>query len=81
MDAESYSLHTFEALLTQSMENLGNFGALYFTFSGLKFFFFLSCALQSLQRAYQAAIREVHIPPERVSIALFALLVFAVKWC
>lgn len=23
MDAESYSLHTFEALLTQSMENLG----------------------------------------------------------
>uniref|UniRef100_T1I3W9 WH1 domain-containing protein n=1 Tax=Rhodnius prolixus TaxID=13249 RepID=T1I3W9_RHOPR len=24
MDAESYSLHTFEALLTQSMENLGN---------------------------------------------------------
>lgn len=25
MDAESYSLHTFEALLTQSMENLGNF--------------------------------------------------------
>ena len=26
MDAESYSLHTFEALLTQSMENLGEFG-------------------------------------------------------
>lgn len=26
MDAESYSLHTFEALLSQSMENLGNFG-------------------------------------------------------
>lgn len=25
MDAESYSLHTFEALLTQSMENLGGF--------------------------------------------------------
>ncbi len=25
MDAESYSLHTFEALLSQSMENLGNF--------------------------------------------------------
>jgi len=25
MDAESYSLHTFEALLTQSMENLGEF--------------------------------------------------------
>lgn len=25
MDAESYSLHTFEALLTQSMENLGNY--------------------------------------------------------
>ena len=25
MDAESYSLHTFEALLTQSMENLGIF--------------------------------------------------------
>lgn len=25
MDAESYSLHTFEALLTQSMENLGKF--------------------------------------------------------
>lgn len=24
MDAESYSLHTFEALLSQSMENLGN---------------------------------------------------------
>lgn len=24
MDAESYSLRTFEALLTQSMENLGN---------------------------------------------------------
>jgi len=23
MDAESYSLHTFEALLSQSMENLG----------------------------------------------------------
>ncbi len=23
MDAESYSLHTFEALLTQSMENIG----------------------------------------------------------
>ena len=23
LDAESYSLHTFEALLTQSMENLG----------------------------------------------------------
>lgn len=29
MDAESYSLHTFEALLSQSMENLGN------TLSGL----------------------------------------------
>lgn len=27
MDAESYSLHTFEALLSQSMENLGNFKA------------------------------------------------------
>lgn len=26
MDAESYSLHTFEALLSQSMENLGEFG-------------------------------------------------------
>lgn len=25
MDAESYSLHTFEALLSQSMENLGEF--------------------------------------------------------
>lgn len=25
MDAESYSLHTFEALLSQSMENLGKF--------------------------------------------------------
>lgn len=25
MDAESYSLHTFEALLTQSMENLGKY--------------------------------------------------------
>jgi T-lymphoma invasion and metastasis-inducing protein 1 len=25
MDAESYSLHTFEALLTQSMENLGEY--------------------------------------------------------
>lgn len=25
MDAESYSLHTFEALLSQSMEDLGNF--------------------------------------------------------
>lgn len=25
MDAESYSLHTFEALLSQSMENLGTF--------------------------------------------------------
>lgn len=25
MDAESYSLHTFEALLTQSMENLGTY--------------------------------------------------------
>lgn len=27
MDAESYSLHTFEALLSQSMENLGEFNA------------------------------------------------------
>lgn len=27
MDAESYSLHTFEALLSQSMENLGEFYA------------------------------------------------------
>lgn len=27
MDAESYSLHTFEALLSQSMENLGEFSA------------------------------------------------------
>lgn len=25
MDAESYSLHTFEALLSQSMENLGKY--------------------------------------------------------
>lgn len=25
MDAESYSLHTFEALLSQSMEDLGQF--------------------------------------------------------
>ncbi|XP_069953683.1 protein still life, isoform SIF type 1 isoform X17 [Cherax quadricarinatus] len=31
MDAESYSLHTFEALLTQSMENLGNLNNKYGT--------------------------------------------------
>lgn len=30
MDAESYSLRTFEALLTQSMENLGEFRSLLF---------------------------------------------------
>lgn len=32
MDAESYSLHTFEALLSQSMENLGKTIAEFFTF-------------------------------------------------
>lgn len=29
MDAESYSLHTFEALLSQSMENLGNYHTIF----------------------------------------------------
>ena len=33
MDAESYSLHTFEALLSQSMENLGNIFSISLTFS------------------------------------------------
>ena len=33
MDAESYSLHTFEALLTQSMENLGEQIVTFFLFS------------------------------------------------
>lgn len=28
LDAESYSLHTFEALLTQSMENVGEYAAI-----------------------------------------------------
>jgi len=32
MDAESYSLHTFEALLSQSMENLGKFFFCYFPY-------------------------------------------------
>lgn len=31
MDAESYSLHTFEALLSQSMENLGNLLSCFFS--------------------------------------------------
>lgn len=33
MDAESYSLHTFEALLTQSLENLGKPQLVYFLYS------------------------------------------------
>lgn len=49
MDAESYSLHTFEALLTQSMENLG---ALDCTVASPKFYFtavlflMISCKLE-----------------------------------
>lgn len=41
MDAESYSLHTFEALLSQSMENLGEFSAPLFRalFFSVKFSF------------------------------------------
>lgn len=37
MDAESYSLHTFEALLTQSMENLGKV-SIFFVLSIFLFF-------------------------------------------
>lgn len=33
MDAESYSLHTFEALLSQSMEDLGEFYKILFIFN------------------------------------------------
>ena len=43
MDAESYSLHTFEALLTQSMENLGKtiWGHDFFSFFGTQILLFI----------------------------------------
>lgn len=80
MDAESYSLHTFEALLTQSMENLGNFSACRFTRSSVDWFIlFFLCVLQNLQRVYQVAIREVHILWGRVSIELCLRILVALS--
>ena len=51
MDAESYSLHTFEALLTQSMENLGeqfeHFSPFFWLFS-VQIFLFIDPELATL---------------------------------
>lgn len=46
MDAESYSLHTFEALLSQSMENLGESWQKILTL--YNFFYNLSHCLSSI---------------------------------
>lgn len=61
MDAESYSLHTFEALLSQSMENLGNTENLKFSKHSKS-----QTCLQSLPKACLVLINEAHILPGRV---------------
>lgn len=52
MDAESYSLHTFEALLSQSMENLGN----------IYYYLFLSLSLTRSVPFFRAVSFEPSIP-------------------
>lgn len=73
MDAESYSLHTFEALLSQSMENLG--GLTFFPQSALYRFYYLFNSLllflQNLPKIFRRTFSEHPTPPEDVSIAFF----------
>jgi hypothetical protein len=76
MDAESYSLHTFEALLSQSMENLGNQRSLTnvkfekkrsnknikinFTFSKNKPFLFLMILKRKIWRVSLSLLIKAH---------------------
>lgn len=71
MDAESYSLHTFEALLSQSMENLGELWLLsrigYILVQLLKFF-----VRELLQVSVTFVL--VVVVAERFVLLLFAIL-------